>query len=255
MNWHRHSLLRHTLSNPSAILATKPSMQRGGTTMGVIVGLLVGLALALAVALYVTKVPVPFVNKVPQRNAEQDAADIERNRKWDPNAKLGGSAPAKPASTTQAPAAAGPAAPGATAGVVPPYVPPVPPLPGVAGAAGATASPRAAPAPATNATTAAVPPAPTRPADEVKSTRTGPDPFVYFVQAGAYSRQEDAEQQRARLAMLGFTAKVTEREQVGRTMYRVRLGPFDGKDQANATQQRLQQGGVDAALVAVEKSR
>jgi hypothetical protein len=67
MNWHRHSLSWHTLSNPSAILATKPSMQRGGTTMGVIVGLLVGLALALAVALYVTKVPVPFVNKVPQR--------------------------------------------------------------------------------------------------------------------------------------------------------------------------------------------
>jgi cell division protein FtsN len=250
MNWHRHSPL-----NPSAAAIARPSSQRGGTTMGVIVGLLVGLALALAVALYVTKVPVPFVNKVPQRNAEQDAADMERNRKWDPNAKLGGSAPAKPASTTGAPVVTGPAAPGAAAGVVPPYVPPMPPLPSLPGAAGTTPPPRANPAPVTNATTAAVPPAPTRPADEAKSTRTGPDPFVYFVQAGAYSRQEDAEQQRARLAMLGFTAKVTEREQVGRTMYRVRIGPFDGKDQANVAQQRLQQGGVDAALVAVEKSR
>jgi cell division protein FtsN len=250
MNWHRHSPL-----NLSASAATRPSRQRGGTTMGVIVGLLVGLALALAVALYVTKVPVPFVNKVPQRSAEQDAADMERNRKWDPNAKLGGSAPAKPAVTPTAPAITGPAATGATAGVVPPYVPPMPPMPSLPGAAGTTPSPRANPAPVTNATTAAVPPAPTRPADETRSTRTGPDPFVYFVQAGAYSRQEDAEQQRARLAMLGFTAKVTEREQVGRTMYRVRIGPFDGKDQANVAQQRLQQGGVDAALVAVEKSR
>ena len=41
--------------------------QRGGFVIGLIIGLLIGLALALGVALYVTKVPVPFVNKVPQR--------------------------------------------------------------------------------------------------------------------------------------------------------------------------------------------
>ena len=51
--------------------------QRGGFALGLIVGLLIGLALALAVALYVTKVSVPFVNKVPQRTAEQDAAEQE----------------------------------------------------------------------------------------------------------------------------------------------------------------------------------
>jgi len=62
--------------------------QRGGFVMGLIVGLLLGLALALAVALYVTKVPVPFVNKVPQRGPEQNAAEIERNKNWDPNAPL-----------------------------------------------------------------------------------------------------------------------------------------------------------------------
>ena len=62
--------------------------QRGGFAIGLIVGLLAGLALALGVALYVTKVPVPFVNKVPQRTAEQDAAETERNKNWDPNAPL-----------------------------------------------------------------------------------------------------------------------------------------------------------------------
>ena len=62
------------------------SQQRGGFALGLIVGLLVGLALAIGVALYVTKVPVPFVNKVPQRTAEQDSAEAERNRSWDPNA-------------------------------------------------------------------------------------------------------------------------------------------------------------------------
>ena len=39
--------------------------QRGGFAVGLIIGLLIGLAMALGVALYVTKVPVPFVNKVP----------------------------------------------------------------------------------------------------------------------------------------------------------------------------------------------
>ena len=62
--------------------------QRGGFGLGMIVGLLLGLALALAVALYVTKVPVPFINKVPQRTAEQDAAEAERNRPGIPNAPL-----------------------------------------------------------------------------------------------------------------------------------------------------------------------
>ena len=55
-------------------------MQRGGFAIGVVVGLLSGLVLALGVALYIAKVPVPFVNKVPGRTAEQDNAEAERNR-------------------------------------------------------------------------------------------------------------------------------------------------------------------------------
>ena len=49
--------------------------QKGGFGVGIVIGLLVGLGLALGVALYVTKVPVPFVDKVPQRTPEQEAAE------------------------------------------------------------------------------------------------------------------------------------------------------------------------------------
>ena len=70
--------------------------QRGGLILGLIIGLLVGLGMALAVALYVTKAPVPFVNKVPPRTADQDAAEVERNRNWDPNAGLGRWKPRRP---------------------------------------------------------------------------------------------------------------------------------------------------------------
>nr|WP_267896407.1 hypothetical protein [Paracidovorax avenae] len=37
--------------------------QRGGSAVGFILGIVVGLGVALAVAVYVTKVPVPFLNK------------------------------------------------------------------------------------------------------------------------------------------------------------------------------------------------
>ncbi len=235
---------------------------RGGTSMGIVVGLLVGLGVALAVALYVAKVPVPFVNKVPQRTAEQEAAETQRNRNWDPNARLGNLG----GKTAGAASGAAPAtAPATTTATIPPYVPPVPPAviaPGRPGTAPtATTAPtaantRAAPATAPVVTPSTAPANATREVVETpKSTKPGADPFTYFVQAGAYTRQEDADQQRARLAILGYTAKVTEREQVGRTMYRVRLGPFENKDTANTTQGKLQQSGIEAALVAVEKAR
>jgi cell division protein FtsN len=195
--------------------------QRGGFVVGLIIGLLVGLALALGVALYVTKVPIPFIDKLPQRTAEQDAAEAERNKNWDPNAPL----TSKPAPR---------AAPG--------------------GAAPAPAVP-AEPAPAAGRDPAAILSGqPAVPASAVpRSTKPGADPFSYYVQAGAYGRPEDAEQQRARLAMMGLGAKVTEREQSGRTVYRVRLGPFDQREEADAAQERLQGSGVESALVRVER--
>ncbi len=208
-------------------------VQRNGFFVGLVVGLLVGLALALGVALYITKAPMPFVNKVPQRTAEQDSAEIERNRSWDPNAPLGTRSSARNSGAVAPSAAPDPATGGVAAaasasngGFGPPTVPPLLP-----------------------------PPASERPTsrDPGRILSAGADPFVYFVQAGAYSRTVDAEQQRARLALGGQTARITEREQSGRTVYRVRLGPFQGREEADGLQGRLQEQGIDAQIVRVEK--
>jgi cell division protein FtsN len=199
--------------------------QRGGFAMGLIVGLLIGLALALAVALYVTKVPVPFVNKVPQRTPEQDAAEAERNKNWDPNAPLAGKPVPRPAASAPVPAST-----------------PVPATP--------AATPKA-PAATSQRDPAAI--LSGQPAEPAKSTKAGVDPFTYFVQVGAYAKPEDAEQQRARVALLGMSAKISEREQSGRTVYRVRVGPFERKEQADAAQEKLAGSGVEAALVRVER--
>lgn len=219
-------------------VAQRPlSAQRGGFVMGLIVGLLVGLALALAVALYVTKAPVPFVNKVQQRTPEQDAAEVERNKNWDPNAPLANK-PAAPRPTGTPPPGINP--------VPPPGITPVPPR--AASAVGEP--PRAQRDPAAILSGRESPPPI---AIAPQSAKPGVDPFVYFVQVGAFSKAEDAEAQRAKLAMLGHAAKVTEREQSGRMMYRVRLGPFQVRDEAEAAQVKLQSAGETAALVRVER--
>ena len=85
------------------------------------------------------------------------------------------------------------------------------------------------------------------------STKPGVEPFTYFIQVGAYRRAEDAEAQRAQLAMQGLTARVTEREQSGRTVYRVRLGPFETKSEADGMQQRVLSTGMDGQLVRVQR--
>jgi cell division protein FtsN len=203
--------------------------QGGGFLMGMIVGLLIGLALALGVALYVTKVPVPFVNKVPQRTADQDALETERNKNWDPNAPLSGKAQRSAASAS------------GTAGKEP------------EAAASAVAQTKGkAVDPAATSPEVAPDSAPKAPLETAAARATG-DGMAYFVQAGAYARTEDAEQQRARLAMLGFDAKITEREQAGRTVYRVRVGPYNAKEQADASKTSLEGAGVEAALVRVQK--
>lgn len=211
--------------------------QSGNTLVGVIIGIVLGLAAALAVAVYVTKVPVPFLNKGPSRSAEQDAAESRKNQNWDPNAPLYGKNPAK----------ALPPAPGVT---------PTPPAAKASEPAAGKEKEAAKDNKASAAPAVAGRPAPADPLGELAAARTGgggSDPFLYFVQAGAFRTQEDAEAQRAKLSLMGIEAKVTEREQAGRQVYRVRVGPFTNKDEADRNKEKLDAGGFDTALVRVQR--
>jgi len=226
--------------------------QRGGFAVGLIIGLLIGLGLALGVALYVTKVPIPFVNKVPQRTAGQDAAEAEKNKNWDPNSPLYGKNPARPSAS-----ASGVVAPAAPATTMAPPAQSAAPAPNAAQLPPLAPSPRAStPARDPAAILADRPvPAATKPAASSAglAAGSGPDPFSYFVQAGAYARTDDADQQKARLAMMGMEGRITEREQSGRTVYRVRLGPFEKKADADAAKEKLGTSGIESQLVRVQR--
>lgn len=230
------------------------SRQRGGTFLGLILGAMIGLAVALAVAIYVAKVPVPFLNKGAMRTNHQDAAEAEKNRDWDPNAALRGrgAANAPPAGGGTVAPAPVPAPIPAPAEVAAPATRPVPPPAEVQ---------RQAPATAETRTPGRPPGTSSDPLGELAAARAGlpppvtapADPFAYFVQAGAFRAAQEADAQRARLSLLGVEARVSEREQAGRTVYRVRVGPLQNRDAAERVRERLEQNGFDAALVRVQR--
>jgi cell division protein FtsN len=196
--------------------------QRGGTFLGFIIGVVVGLAAALAVAVYVTKVPVPFMNKGQSRSAEQDAAEAKKNKDWDPNALLYGKNPAKatpPADTASKP-------------LVKEEVKP--------------ADKKAETKPAVSAD-------PLGDLAKAKTAAADAEPFVYFVQVGAFRTPEDAESHRAKLSLTGIESKISEREQSGRMVYRVRVGPFDKKEDGDRAKEKLDKAGLETAMVRVQR--
>ena len=191
------------------------SRQRGNTVLGFILGLVVGLTVALVVAIYVTKVPIPFLDKGLSRNAEQDAAEQKKNKDWDPNAPLYGKSPAANAPAADKPVP-NPAAP----------PPPAPPAESNSG----------------------------DPLGDLALSKTqSVDAFYYFVQVGAFNGSEEAQTQRAKLALGGFDPKISEREQNGKIVYRVRLGPFETKTEAEDAQTKLKATKFESALMRVQR--
>ena len=255
----------------------RPDRQRGGTLIGLVLGLVFGLGIALAVAVYVTKVPVPFVNKAQSRSGEQDAAEAKKNKDWDPNALIQGKNPVRTASGAVATASAPEGAASAPAD-----------------ASGANLSSPTKPTALVTAVKAESKPDPkpdvkldakadakvdskvdakavakTEPAVDAKKPVTvgdplgdlakakagnAPvDPFTYMVQTGAFRTPEDAEAQRVRLMLMGVEVKVSEREQSGRMVFRVRSGPFERKEDAEKTRDKLEVAGFEAVLVRIQR--
>ncbi len=190
----------------------------GGTFLGLVIGLVIGLGVALGVAVYVSKVPVPFMNKGTNRGADNSAADAEKNKDWDPNAPLYGKNPVKPVEKPAEEQTPNPV-------LAPPAVMGLPPQDKSEDPLGDLARERA----------------------------NAPDPFEYYVQVGAYRSAEEAEAVRAKLSLAGFDPKVSVREVSGRQLHRVRIGPIDTKAEAELVQQKLNASKLTSALVRVQR--
>ena len=77
---------------------------------------------------------------------------------------------------------------------------------------------------------------------------------VYFIQAGSFQNPSDADNQTARLAILGFESSVEPANLPDKgTWYRVRMGPYNKLDEINKIRQQLAQNNIDASLVKVKE--
>lgn len=96
--------------------------------------------------------------------------------------------------------------------------------------------------------TAASKAAETAPAS-VASKSEADDKYIYFLQIGAFKDAADADSTRAKLALVGIEAHVTEKSGDTGTLHRVRVGPFEHADAMNKMRSKLSENGVDAAIV------
>lgn len=129
-------------------------------------------------------------------------------------------------------------------------------LPKPIDAATAAAAPTApAPAPAA-ARPAASAPAPTassaKPAPVASTETNTTKPAAtstatpYILQAGAFGQAAQADELKAKVAMLGLNARVEEATVNGKTMFRVRMGPYATASELSAAKTKLGNGGLKA---------
>ncbi|MGZ5202284.1 MAG: SPOR domain-containing protein [Telluria sp.] len=203
--------------------------QRGNTLTGIIIGLIVGLAIAVAVALAITKGASPFTDKAAKTGRP---ADPEPSAATDPNKPMYGNRDAAREANKELTQRAG-AKPG-NAGEADP----------LGAAIAGMEKPPAAPA---EVHPLAVPPAP------AAQTATGGDGYIYYLQAGAFRDMADAESARAKLALLGFEASISDRTSDSGVLHRVRVGPYNQAEAMNKARAKLQDSGVDVAIVRNQK--
>jgi cell division protein FtsN len=204
--------------------------QRGSTLTGLIIGLIIGLGIAVVVALLITKGASPFTDKSGKLGRP---ADLAPNQASDPNKPLYGNRDAAREANRQ------------LADKDRAEVKPVP-------------APAPAPAPAPDADPlgkaiaamkepAAARPAPAAPA--AAAAAAADDRMVYYLQAGAFRDLSDAENTRAKLALLGFEAAISERASDSGVLHRVRVGPYAQVETMNKARAKLLDSGVDVAIV------
>jgi cell division protein FtsN len=204
--------------------------------LGMIIGLLLGVVISLAVALWLNRLSNPFV---------------EKGRAPEPVSKI---APAQPQPPADAARAAEQAAKGklpATAekpakGAERPRFEFYQILPGDKEVTDKEVKAAAAPKPA---------PAQASPSGAAKpgSSPSSPKPHsgeTYWLQAGAFTEEREADNLKAKIALTGLEAAVRAVNIPDKgTLYRVRLGPYQSLDDANRIKATLTHNGVGAAII------
>ncbi|MDL5364376.1 SPOR domain-containing protein [Xanthomonas sp. NCPPB 2654] len=171
-----------------------------------------------------------FYTLLPGKEVQMSDAELAASARAEANRKARApQAAATPATATAATATA----PASTAALANPT-----PLPETA----------AASAPASTAATSAKPSAAAT-APAATAVAAAPDNTRYILQAGSFGASGDAESTKAKLAMLGLSARVESAQISGKTVYRVRMGPYGTASELAEAKQKLTGSGLPAIAI------
>ena len=213
----------------------------GGTLLGVVIGLLLGLMIAVAVAFYLNKGPKPFADRTGAAAKTAAGKGAAPGVNEDPNRPLYGK-DAKGAKGGADDAAKKDEKRFSFYEI----------LPGKEEVIDARKAQELAKAPDAKAADKSAADKGAAKADDGKA----PSKEQYFLQAGAFASAGDADNQKAKLALLGFEAKVETVDIEGKgTMHRVRIGPYGRLDDINRVRSTLATNGVDAALIKLKDAQ
>lgn len=221
----------------------KTSMKsKSGMMSGIIIGLILGLAVAVAAALYITKAPIPFMNKTSQEVEDLLSSDMPQSS--DPNLGLYG----KSLSSES------PIFSGQEAQIAKDFGKLITPSPNLeisrdknqaADSLDSLIAQLPSPQTSTDASASlsATKPTPSKPTQVAKAQGS------YYLQAGAFRAAKDAESVRARILLLGLNVNVQPGSYDGGSINRVRVGPFQGIDEMNRARALLGQEKIETSVV------
>ncbi len=78
---------------------------------------------------------------------------------------------------------------------------------------------------------------------------------TYFVQTGAFQKQAEADNQRARLALTGVDATILSPEVGEKPLYRVRVGPIVSVDEVRTLVATLKNNGIPTNIIKVDNTK
>jgi cell division protein FtsN len=91
--------------------------------------------------------------------------------------------------------------------------------------------------------------APTGTMATAATTRSMGNDTPYILQAGAFGASGDAEAVKAKIALLGLGARVESAQIGGKTVYRVRMGPYGTASELAEAKRKLGSGGLPALAI------
>lgn len=78
------------------------------------------------------------------------------------------------------------------------------------------------------------------------------EPGEYILQAGSFTRFEDADRRRAQLALQGIESNIQRVSIDGRNYHRVRIGPIRDLDELNDLRGRLREANIDVLRIRLD---